>query len=169
MTSKPFYILLMDCSGPHLTSTHKCNIVGGTVKQGSRCSHTQYKRPNCKGNHITFSSRCAKRVEATRDKWERRRREPAGWTTQTPGPTSGANRTALGQRTRALDVGERGGSGEEMADADEYGGEAEDVTITESAMPTTMAMPTPPLTGTTTVAGTGIEHGNGMGASMPDV
>jgi hypothetical protein len=54
------------CSGNHRTSDHKCNVVGCTAKQGSICGHTLEMCPNCKGNHIAFSSRCAKTSEATR-------------------------------------------------------------------------------------------------------
>jgi hypothetical protein len=44
-------------SGHHRTSDHKCNVVGCTEKQGSLCGHRLEKCPNCKGNHIAFSSR----------------------------------------------------------------------------------------------------------------
>jgi hypothetical protein len=53
------------CSGHHQTSDHKCNVVGCTAKQGSLCGHTLEKCPNCKGNHIAFSSRWVKKREAT--------------------------------------------------------------------------------------------------------
>ena len=52
------------CSGHHRTGDHKCNVVGCTAKQGSLCGHTLEKCPNCKGSHIAFSSRCAKKREA---------------------------------------------------------------------------------------------------------
>jgi hypothetical protein len=52
------------CSGNHRTSDPKCNVVGCTAKQGSLCGHTLERCPNCKGNHIAFSSRCAKKSEA---------------------------------------------------------------------------------------------------------
>ena len=48
------------CSGHHWTSDHKFNIVGYMAKQGSLCGHMHEKCPNCKGNHIAFSSWCAK-------------------------------------------------------------------------------------------------------------
>ena len=54
------------CSGHHQTSDHKCNVVGCTAKQGSLCGHTLEKSPNCKGNHIAFSNRCAKKTEAAK-------------------------------------------------------------------------------------------------------
>ena len=54
------------CSGNHWTTDHKCNVVGCTAKQGSVCGHTLEKCPNCKGNHIAFSTRCAKKSEAAR-------------------------------------------------------------------------------------------------------
>jgi len=69
------------CSGPHCTSTHIYNVVGYIVKQGSHSGHTREKCPNCNGSHIAFRSRCAKKVNATREAWERRRREPAEWIT----------------------------------------------------------------------------------------
>jgi len=53
------------CSGHHQTSDHKCNVVGCIAKQGSLCGHTLETCPNCKGNHIAFSSRCVKKREAT--------------------------------------------------------------------------------------------------------
>ena len=99
------------------------------------------KCPNCKGNHIAFSSRCAKKAEATNEAQERRRTEPAGRTTKTAGPTSGANKTALSLRARAPESSERGGSNEELADADQGKAGAEDITMVESTTPTTMATP----------------------------
>jgi hypothetical protein len=109
------------CSGPHRTSDHKCNVRGCTAKQGSLCSHTQEKCPNCKGSHIAFSSRCAKKAEATREASERRKRNPAGRITQSTELTTGTNRTALGLRTRVPQGGERCKSEEDMADAEERG------------------------------------------------
>jgi len=44
------------CRGQHRTSDHKCNSVGFTSKQGELCGQTLEKCPNCKGNHIAFSS-----------------------------------------------------------------------------------------------------------------
>jgi hypothetical protein len=61
-----------------------------SAKLGSLCGHTQEKCPNCKGNDIAFSGRCAKKMEATREAREKRRREPAASISKTPGPTSGA-------------------------------------------------------------------------------
>jgi len=52
-------------SGHYWTGDNKCNVVGCTSKQGSLCGHTLEKCPNCKGIHIAFSSRCAKKREAT--------------------------------------------------------------------------------------------------------
>jgi len=51
------------CSGNHRTSNHKCNVVGCMAKQGSLCGHTLEECPNCKRNHVVFSSRCAKESE----------------------------------------------------------------------------------------------------------
>jgi hypothetical protein len=75
-------------SGHHWTSDHKCNEVWCTAMQGSLCGHTLEKCPNCKGNHVTFSSRCAKKREATkvaRQSWKkgqqdkRPRVQPGTW------------------------------------------------------------------------------------------
>lgn len=73
------------------------------------------------------------------------------------GPTSGANRTALGLRVRAPEGRKRGGSEEEMADAEEVGVEAEDVTMAESRTPIRTAMPAPTATGTARALGTVID------------
>jgi len=54
-----------NCPGHHRTSNHKCNLVGCSMKQGALCGHTLEKCPNCKGNHIAFSNRCAEKTEAT--------------------------------------------------------------------------------------------------------
>jgi hypothetical protein len=43
-------------------------------KQGSLCGHTLEQCPNSNGNNVSFSSRLAKKVEATWEAWERRRR-----------------------------------------------------------------------------------------------
>jgi hypothetical protein len=132
------------CSGPHRTSDHKCNVVGCTAKQGALCGHTQEKCPNCRGNHIAFSSRCTKKTEVTRAAREERRREPAGRTARAGGAATGTNRITLGQQAEALGGGARGQSEEEMADArvEEAGEEEEDVTMGESAMAMTTAMVT---------------------------
>ena len=145
------------CSGLHHTSTHKCNVVGCIANQGSLCGHTHEKCPNCKINHIAFSSRCTKKAEATGEAPDRRRREPAGLTTQTTGPTSGGKRTALGCMGSAQDGGESAGCEEEMVDAEEGGVEAENVTRAESRLPMTRAMPAPTTMGTATTAGTGTQ------------
>jgi len=60
------------CSGNHWTSDHKCNLVGCMVKRGLLCGHTLEKCPNSKGNHIAFSSRCAKKSEAAKAAWQSR-------------------------------------------------------------------------------------------------
>ena len=157
------------CSGPHPTSTHKCNVVGCIAKKGSLCGHTQEKCPNCNRNQIAFSSRCAKKAEATKEARQRRRRETAERTKKTVGPTSGANRTALGLRAWAPEGGERGGSNEEMADAQEEAAKAEDITVVESTTPTTTATPALSTAGTAMAAGTGSEPRNGTGAAAPNV
>jgi len=87
------------CSGKHRTSDHKCNVVGCMAKQGSLCGHTQEKCPNCKGHHIAFSSRCAKRSEAAKAARQSRKtgtagRSPAGKARHTP---TWMNRVVLGR------------------------------------------------------------------------
>jgi hypothetical protein len=124
------------CSGHHRTGDHKCNVVGCTAKQGSLCSHTLEKCPNCKGNHIAFSNRCAKKTEAARAARQSRKIGQAGQapTGATTGVVSGTNRVALGPRPKAA-AAEGGGSEAEMADVEEKEatGEAEDVTMAETA------------------------------------
>jgi hypothetical protein len=133
--------------------------------QGSLCGHTQEKCPNYKGNHIAFSSRCALKTEAMTEERDWRRREPAGQTSKTMGPTSGVNRTALGLRVRALGGGEMSGCEGEMADAEEGGaeGEAEDVTMVEGTTltATTTATPASSTKGIAMAPGAGIEPQNG--------
>lgn len=53
-------------SSYHQTRDHKCNVVGCTTKQESLCSHVLQQSPDCKGNHIEFSSRCKKKSEAAK-------------------------------------------------------------------------------------------------------
>jgi len=154
------------CSGAHHPSTNRCNVVGCIAKKGSLCGHTHEKCPNCKGNHIAFSCRCAKKAEATSETRERRREDQAGWTTKTTVPTSDANRTELRLRARAPECGERGGSKEEMAYAEEGGAEAEAITMAESTTLTPMATPALSAPGTAKAVGTGI---NGMGVAAPNV
>lgn len=143
--------------------------MGCIVKQGAVCSQTQEKCPNRNGNHITFTIRRAKKAEATREARERMRREPAGRTTQTAGPSSEANTSALGLRARATKGGGRGGSDKKMADAEGGGAEAEDVTMLESMTQTTTAMLAPSTTETVMATGTGIEPKNRMGVAAPNV
>jgi hypothetical protein len=54
------------CSGHHRTSDHSCNVVGCMAKLRSLCGHTMEKCPNCKGHHIAFSNRGAKKSEPAR-------------------------------------------------------------------------------------------------------
>jgi len=51
-------------AGLHRWSEHRSNLVGCSSKPGAVCSHTQEKWQNCKGNHIAFSGKCAKKIEA---------------------------------------------------------------------------------------------------------
>jgi len=157
------------CSGPHLTSDHKCNVVGCAAQPGSLCGHTQGKCPNCKGSHIAFSSIYAKETEATREARERRRKEPAGRTMQTTGPTTGANRIVLGLRTKAPEEGERRWSEEETADAEEGGIEAEDVSMAESTSPMATAKTAPTAAGKASAVVTCIELGNEAGDATSNV
>ena len=98
------------CSGNHRTSDHKCNIVGCTAMQGSLCGHTLEKCPNCKGNHIAFSSRCAKKSEAARAARRSRKTGSAGRasTSEATHTATGTNRVVLGHRPR--------GGGQQMAE-----------------------------------------------------
>jgi len=66
------------CSGNHRTSDHKCNEVGCTAKQGSLCGQKLQKCPNCRGNHIPFSNRCAKKSEAFIAALQERREQQNG-------------------------------------------------------------------------------------------
>jgi len=104
------------CSGLHRTSDNMCNVVGCTAKLGALCGHTQENCPNCRGNHISFSCRCAKKAEVTRVAPEERRRETAGPTMRGRGAPTGTNKIALGQRAEGLGGGGRARSEEEMAD-----------------------------------------------------
>jgi hypothetical protein len=54
----------MYCAGPHLTSQHKCNVVGCKAGEGKLCHHTTEKCCNCKGSHIARSGRCKAKTEA---------------------------------------------------------------------------------------------------------
>jgi len=136
------------CSGPHRTSDHKCDIVGCTAKQGALCGHTQVKYPNCRGNHIAFSNRCAKKREVTRAAQEDNRREPAGRTTRGGEAATGTNRITLGKRAEAVGGGDRGWSEEKMADAREEEAGEEDITMGQSATVTTTTKATVMITAT---------------------
>jgi hypothetical protein len=134
------------CSGNHRTSDHKCNVVGCMAKQGSLCGHTLEKCPNCKRNHIAFSSRCAKKSEAAKAARQSRKRGTAG-----RAPTSdamhtaiGTNRVVLGRRPTGGAAADRGSEEEEMADVqgEEATGEARDVVMTETETATTAATAT---------------------------
>jgi hypothetical protein len=123
------------CSGNHRTSDHKCNVVGCMAKQGSLCGHTLEKCPNCKGNHIAFSSRCAKKTEAAKAARQSRKtglagRAPKG---EAMNVATGTNRVVLGLRPRGA-AADGGSEEEEMADVEEEEatGEARDVTMTET-------------------------------------
>ena len=129
------------CSGNQRTSDHKCNVVGCTVRQGSLCGHTLEKCPNCRGNHIAFSSRCAKKTEAAWAARQSRQTGTAGWVpiNEATHTATGTNRVVLGSRPRG--GGAAGGGREEKADAEEEEatGEARDVMMTEAEIATTTA------------------------------
>jgi len=132
------------CSGIHRTIDHKCNVVGCTVRQGSLCGHTLEKCPNCRGNHIAFSSRGAKKTEAARAARQSRKTGTAGRV-----PTNEATHTATETNSVVLGSRPRGGGAadggrEEKADAEkeEATGEARDVMMTEAEIATTTATET---------------------------
>jgi len=54
----------MLCAGRHLTTDHKCNVVGCKANAGQNCTHNVDKCVNCKGNHIAKANCCAKKQEA---------------------------------------------------------------------------------------------------------
>ena len=149
------------CSGHPRTSDHKCNVVGCTAKQGSLCGHTLEKCPNCRGNHIAFSSRCVKKREAT-DAARQSRKIGLGARAPTSAAedlATGANRVMLGPRPQGLAEG-GGDEEEEMADVDdeeeEAAGEARDVTMAETETETA----TRTATDTETEIGTGARATN---------
>ena len=112
-------------------------MVGCSAKQESLCGHTLEKCPNCKGNHIAFSSRCVKKRDATEAP---RQSSKIGLTGRAPPSAAldmatGSNRVMLGPRPYR--VAEGGGDEEEgMADVDEEeeraAGEAGDITMAET-------------------------------------
>ena len=118
-SSKPTYGY---CAGHPWTSDHKCTVVGCTAKHGSLCGHMLEKCPNCKGNHIAFSNRCAKKTEAAKAARQCRGTGPAGRASANTatGVASGKNRVMLGHRPKGMakgwggkqsGVGGRGGRG----------------------------------------------------------
>ena len=120
------------CSGHHRTNHHKCNVVGCTAKQGSLFGHTLGNCPNCKEDHIAFSSRCVNAREATEAARRSRRIGRAGRAPASAARdmATGSNRVVLGPRPQVVVGG--GGDEEEMADVDdeeEAAVEARDVTI----------------------------------------
>jgi len=126
------------CSGQHRTSDHKCNVVGCTAKQRSLCSHTLEKSPNCKGNHIAFSSRCVKKTEAAEAARQNRKiglagraSKSAAWDRET---APGSNRVVGGPRHKGVAQG--GGDEEEAAE------EASDIMIAETETATRTATDT---------------------------
>lgn len=83
------------------------------------------------------------------------------------GQTAGVDRTVLSLRARAPEVGMRGRRQEEMANAEEGGVEAEDVTMAESKVPRTTAMPSQSGTETAIAVVTSIPLKNGTAVGAP--
>jgi len=136
------------CSGNHRTNDHKCNVVGSTVKQGALCGHTLEKCANCEGNHIVFSSWCAKMCEAARVARQSRKTGTAA-----RAPTSEAIHTDTATRTNRVLLAripwggaEADGGCEEKERAEvedeEAAAEARDVVMTETETATTAATET---------------------------
>jgi len=82
-------------SGHPRTRDHKCTVVGFAAMQGSLCSHTLEKCPNCIGNHIAFSSSYVRTREATDAARQSRRSVLA-----VRASTSAARIMAMGVRAR---------------------------------------------------------------------
>jgi len=61
-----------------------------------------------------------------------------------------------------------GGCEKEMADVEEKGAEAEDITMVQSTTPTTTAKPALCPTGTATATGTSIAPRSGPGVALPN-
>jgi hypothetical protein len=106
------------CSGTQRTSNHRCNEVGFMSKQASFCCHTLEKCPNCKGNHIAFSSRCAKKSKDAKAAWHSRK---TGTTGQAPTckdmhTATGTNSVVLGRRPWGVAAAEWRSEEEEIAD-----------------------------------------------------
>jgi hypothetical protein len=99
------------CAGPHRSSEHTCHVVGWASKQAAVCSHIQEKCPNCKSNHITFSGKCMKKIEAITKARQSRKVQPHGRETR---EVTGANRVVIGTR-QARDTSNREGEGEPTA------------------------------------------------------
>jgi len=154
---------------PHHTSTQKCNVVGCIEMQGSICGHTQDRCPYCIRNHIVFTSMYTLQLESTSATQERRKREPAGRTTQATEQTLRANLTVLSLTARAPAWIKWGGSKKEMPNAEEGAGEAVDITMVESMMQTTRGMTAQSWTGSVTAMRTSIEPGNGMEVGISNV
>jgi hypothetical protein len=124
------------CSGNHSTSNYKCNVVGCMANQCSLCGHTLAKCPNCRRNHIVFSSRCVKKSDAAKATRQGRKTGTAG-----RAPTSDARHTATWTNKVVVGRWPKGGAAayggsdeEEMADVkgEEATGEARDVFMTET-------------------------------------
>ena len=125
------------------------------MKQGSLCGHTVEKCPNCKGDHIAFSSRCVKTREPTEAARLSRKIQRAGLAPASAARdmATGSNRVVLGPRPQG--VAGDGGDEQEMADVDEEeeaAGEARDVTMAEIETATRTVTDTETETETGTLA-----------------
>jgi len=104
------------------------------------------KCPNCEGNHIAFSSRCAKKSEAAKAARQSRKTGTAGRapTSEAIHTATGTNRVALGRRPRGRTAAEGGTEEDDMAavQEEEAAREARDVVMTETETVSTAATET---------------------------
>jgi len=63
----------MLCAGRHLSTDHKCNVVGCKANARQNCTHNVEKCVKCKGNHIAKANCCVKKQEAIQEAREERR------------------------------------------------------------------------------------------------
>ena len=112
--------------------------------QRSLCGDTLEKCPNCRRNHIAFSSRCTQKSEAFRAEQQSRKTGTGEWipTNEATHMAMGTNRVALVHRPRG--GGAADGGREEKADGDQEESmrEARDVMMSEARIATTTATET---------------------------
>jgi hypothetical protein len=118
-----------------------CNVVGCSARQGLLRGHMLEKCPNYTGDHIVFSSMCAKQTEAARAARQGITPGEAGLnpTNEATHTATAINRVVLGQRPRG--AGTADGGREEKADGEQEEAtvEARDLMITEAEIATTTA------------------------------